>query len=121
MKKLRILLIALLTMTIGFASASCSKKDDAAATSLESVIVGTWRLSEEGDYWEITFKSDKTFNELENVEGYAYTYDGKYSISDNLLTMNYYDNGQYADSETYTVKIVDNNRIILDDIMFSRQ
>ncbi len=132
MKKIKFLLIVLLTMS--FAMTSC--QDDSVVeqnpdetetiAKLASQIIGTWRDSayENGEYMEITFKKNGTFSLMYvDEEGFVESEEGKYIVSDedNLVTLNYFENGKLYDSWTFEVKVVDKNRIIMDGLIFTRQ
>ncbi len=121
MKKFKLLLIALVTMVIGFTSTSCTKEDP---NSLESVIIGTWRDSayEGGAYDEYTFRTNGSFTEVwVNSEGYVSTFDGKYALVDDLLTLSFIEDGELYDVEAYEVVIIDNSRLSIGGVMYNRR
>ena len=105
MKKIFSIIVLSMMTIFSLTFVSCSNDDDKQQSSSNS-IVGTWSLTDYGDY-TITFKSDGTGFDAEKGDVDTFTY----SINGNTLIIRYDD---YSEAYIYKYEITnDGNTLIL--------
>ncbi len=126
MKRFRFLTIMLFVMTACVAFTGCSDDDEVSPVEVQkSQLVGTWRDAafSGGSYHEYTFSADGTFREFfyYGPTGESELEDGKYAVTEDILTLYYYEDGKPESVNAYAYDFIDKNRLRIGSYMFTRQ
>lgn len=110
MKILKLLAILWVAVVMSVAFTSCSKDDDDDKDDKEeSLIIGTWRDSYDGDWDELTFKKDGSFTWTFYEEGKGSdTERGTYTYEHPILKLSY-----DGDIEIYRVISISSSKLVL--------
>lgn len=114
------LIAVALCVIMSLAFVSCSDDDGDGDKPTDKALVGKWRLTiDEGDgdvwYVEYNFKSNGDFEGTEFESGDRETFYGKWSVAGNMLTLDFYDDGEYDGSETYEYAFDGKKKLIIYD------
>jgi len=111
MKILKLLAMLCMVAAINAVATSCKDDDDDDDNSENSLLISTWRWSEDGDWEEYTFNSNGTYTCVYYEYGKGQdTETGTYTYNHPTLTLKY-----DGDTEVYTVKSISDTQLILED------